>query len=412
MKNFVLRITFLLFSFVLISQVETRQNFDLLGLVSNLETSEYYLVIQNVVDKNGKFIGRLKEPTSTKKLAFDNNGLLIREFEKHRHSSIDNEYIYNEYDSLVDIKSDGVNNLGKRYLKFITENRKKRMMTIKGIMNQNFFTHLPEQNIYNSNNQIVKIFYNTIPNYAGTQRAYCQFFYQKEKLDAIKCYDFQNNLLETKKYEYKNESIVREIATRSTKKNDLRKILTFNNGGVVTNIKNETLKDNYFIQVEEENFQDYNKTSHIIIDSTGSPFEKYSYQYYLKDKVSEEKKTFFRKGMKTEQSTNYTFDKFSNTLSKINKFEGPEESYENTINYTYKYDVKNNWVIKCVSQEFVRSVAIRKISYYDEMLNNGKVIELDEAISFCDKDYFKKLEKIKKEIESNPNLMIEVPHKN
>ena len=412
MKHIILRISFLLFSYLSISQVENRQSFDLFGLVSNVETTEYSLVIQNVVDNNGKFIGRSKEPISTKKLSFSNNGLLTREFEKYRHSSINNEYIYNENDSLIDIKTDGLNNLGDRYSKFVRENYTKKLMTLKGIMNQNFFTRLPEQNIYNSKNQLVKIFYNKIPNFTGRQQAYCDFFYDKEKLDSIRCYDYQNNLLRTNKYEYDNEDIVKEITTRSTNNSDLRTTLTFNNEGIVENKKNETFRDNSLKQVEEENFQDYNITSHILIDSTGSPIKRFIYKYHLKDKISEENKTFFRKGIKTEETTNYTFDKFSNPTSKKNKFSGPEENYENTTNYTYKYDLKNNWVIKCVSLDFARAVTIRNINYYDNPLKSGKVIELDEAISFCDKDYFKKLEEIKKEIKSNPNMMIEVPQKN
>ena len=398
----VLILFFFLYCNSLIGQnlIESSKDFGLIGNVKKVDEKSYSLTFISMIDKNGKLIEQSKL-NSHKVLSFNNRNMLVEEFEKKKYRDINCQYIYDASDSLIDIKYNHQSSLSRRLNK-ISDLYKQELMSHKGILKNYKYTSTPSKNVYNSNGELLKVYYQN-RSYNKIKISSCNFLYDNDNLASINCYNDNEELFSTRDFFYnKSNKISKEIySILNSLKSTEKKTYFFNDIGVfereyIEIINNE--KTDFIVDKVYENFNVINNTTTNYIKNTiRKELRKYDLKDNLLSYILTQKKGDTLLYRNTEL---YSYDNNSNRLSSQKTFFGPQTDYSIKEKLKYKYDKNGNWIIKCnyIDDAPVKTT-LRNIDYYISTTN--KVVEKNEAILFCDSKYDERLESLKKEVEKN-----------
>ncbi|GAA4114230.1 hypothetical protein GCM10022393_13550 [Aquimarina addita] len=391
----------LLFNFLIYAQIEYTKDFRLKGEVKTIKTISYPLTIFNAVDHKGQLVEQTK-PSGLGILSFNKSGVLVEEFEKHRYNDVHNKFIYDKNDSLIDIKFDG-KSPGKRYYNMLKIERDKKLMNIENRLESLKYSSNPE-NIYNSAGELVKVFNKKNSNSNARDIATLDFFYTHGKLDSIMHYAFNGDVKRIHKYQYKNTMIEQEIVILFFDTFYTEEAFNFNIKGELIKKVKKRVANGTMKSLEIKEFSRLNMFSSIKLDSINHITEKESRQYDSEGNLKSSLKIVNRKNYTIKIINNYEYDFNSNLVTEIRNFSNGTKNDKIVKEYSYKYDDNGNWIVKCsCKDELVVLTTVRQIEYYTAT-KSDKQLTKNETINFCDKDFFERLEKLKKEIETSKDI--------
>ena len=395
-------IIFLIFFNILFSQnfIEYSKDFGLNGNVKSVEEKSYSLTFISLLDRNGKLIEQSKL-SNHKSFSFNNKKMLIQEFEKKKRNNSNCEYIYNENDSLIDIKCNNQSLLARRLNK-IDDAIKKEMLTRKGLLKSYKLTSIPDKNIYGSNGNILKVYYQ-YKAYNNTKISYCDFSYLNDTLKSITCYSNNGKIVSTREYfNDKNNNTSKEIHNIfSNNKLKIKSTYHFNKKGILENEISEEYENDEIKLTTEKKYKNFNNINTIIKNSNGNTIQEEenifdTNQNLISYKMIRKKEDSIIYG-NTEL---YSYNNHRNILKSTKTSFGPNTDSSTESIFKYKYDSNGNWIIKCTNKDnYPVKATSRQINYYNS--ENNEIINKENVILFCDPQYNKRLEKLKKEVEKN-----------
>ena len=374
------------------AQIEYSDDFGLQGEVKHVKLISYPLSFIVAIDKKGNLVEQGK-PSGFRTLSFNTKKMLTKEYEIARNLiKTNNTFIYNDEDSLIDILFDG-RVARERYYNMLKLEREKTLMTIDGRLETIKYSSYSDKNIYDSKGRLVKKFNTKIPNSKWRQQATCDFFYDGEKIDSIRCYDFENKLMSTHRYVYHNKLLTNEIILNFQDDSHTRTILSFNENGIVFKDQKERIVAGQIKSTEIKEYSSFILLKTTKLDSLGNTtYEETSVYDANKNLISHRIIS-----NKFERVKRYTYDDHSNLLAETEKLTSSNDSTQTNRTYKYKYDSNKNWIIKCSCKDGSTYLATtRDIDYHNA--NSSNKVTKEEAISFCDADYFNRLEILKKEV--------------
>jgi len=405
MKKLLLIIVTLSYQFIFGQNLtEYSTDFGLIGNVKSLEEKSYSLVFISGVDSSGKLIEQSK--TSQHKIkSFNAKNILVEEINKDKNRKITYEYDAN--DALIDIKHNDNSLLNRRNNKIMSNHRKK-LMTVNGNLEKDTLTSIPEQNEYNENKRVSKIYYKH-KSFNNIKISVCDFFYENKNLESIKCYKENAELFSTKTYHYNNgKSIEKEVYTRNID-NVTQKTITksFDENGILSKEITHHLIKNKVNITTTKIYKNYEIILDETLDSLNKLVRRERKTFYSNGLIKSNLINYARDGKVYENSKKYTYDKYDNIISIDEKYYEPTTSYTLTERYNYKYDKVGNWILKCfwrenhtLNERNPKSVTTRYISYYDTESN--ELISKEDALHFCDPRYTERLNELRKSVGKGP----------